>query len=81
MVTSGNALRKEIWEEFKTRFGIESIIDYFGATDGAALYVNVCEKVGACGRRHRFMMVCFVSPGFLVYYLVMDLLVKCVNIA
>lgn len=46
----GNGLRSDIWDEFKTRFRIPQIYEFFGATEGTALLMNCCNKVGAIGR-------------------------------
>ncbi|MBF7730973.1 long-chain-acyl-CoA synthetase [Pseudomonas sp. N040] len=36
----GNGLRPSIWGEFKTRFGIERIIEFYGASEGNIAFVN-----------------------------------------
>ncbi|KAK3092545.1 hypothetical protein FSP39_004216 [Pinctada imbricata] len=46
----GNGLRKDIWTKFKTRFKIPEIHEFFGATEGTAVTVNVCQRPGAMGR-------------------------------
>ncbi|XP_062581210.1 long-chain fatty acid transport protein 2-like [Saccostrea cucullata] len=46
----GNGLRSDIWREFKTRFNIPQIYEFFGATEGTAILLNCCNKVGALGR-------------------------------
>lgn len=35
-VAFGNGLRPQIWNEFKTRFNIERIGEFYGATEGNA---------------------------------------------
>ena len=45
----GNGLRAHIWEEFKNRFQIEQIGEFYGATEGNANVVNITGKVGAVG--------------------------------
>jgi citronellyl-CoA synthetase len=47
----GVGLRKDIWEEFKSRFHIEHIIEFYGATEGAAGLINLEEIPGMIGRR------------------------------
>ena len=39
-VMFGNGLRPQIWNEFKERFGIERIGEFYGATEGNA---NICK--------------------------------------
>lgn len=39
-VAVGNGLRPEIWDEFKTRFSIERICEFYGASEGTAAFVN-----------------------------------------
>ena len=45
----GNGLRAHIWEEFKNRFQIEQIREFYGATEGNASLLNTTGKVGAVG--------------------------------
>ncbi|XP_072039078.1 long-chain fatty acid transport protein 6-like [Amphiura filiformis] len=49
-IAIGNGLRPDIWEEFQRRFNIETIAEFFAATEGNAFIVNCGGKVGACGR-------------------------------
>jgi fatty-acyl-CoA synthase len=56
---SGNGLRGDIWDAFKTRFRIPQIQEFYGATEGQVSLFNVEGKSGAIGRvplflRHRF---------------------------
>jgi len=46
----GNGLRPDIWEEFQQRFGIERILEIYGATEGNQVFFNMRGKVGAVGR-------------------------------
>jgi len=46
----GNGLRPEIWEPFQKRFGIEKIIEFYGATEGNMALINFDGKVGAVGQ-------------------------------
>jgi fatty-acyl-CoA synthase len=55
----GNGLRPDIWEEFKTRFRIPLILEFYAATEGNVLMFNFEGKTGAIGRlpwylEHRF---------------------------
>lgn len=40
----GNGLRPDIWHEFKDRFGIERIGEFYGASEGNAGFANVLNK-------------------------------------
>ncbi|XP_061172699.1 long-chain fatty acid transport protein 6-like [Saccostrea echinata] len=51
----GNGLRIDIWEEFKTRFKIPRIIEFFSASEGTGGLFNVTGKVGAVGRMSPLM--------------------------
>ncbi|MCG8316779.1 MAG: long-chain-acyl-CoA synthetase [Pseudomonadales bacterium] len=51
----GNGLRPDIWMEFKERFGIERIGEFYGASEGNAGCVNAFNKdltVGFCAAKH-----------------------------
>ena len=37
----GNGLRPDVWERFKTRFGIETIAEFYGATESVAASWNL----------------------------------------
>ncbi len=55
----GNGLRPDIWEEFKTRFRIPAILEFYAATEGNVSMFNFEGKPGAIGRipwfiAHRF---------------------------
>lgn len=46
----GLGLRQDIWEEFKSRFKIEQIHEFYGATDGAGGFYNIEGRPGMIGR-------------------------------
>ena len=46
----GNGLRPDIWEEFKERFRIPLILEFYAATEGNVLMFNFEGKTGAIGR-------------------------------
>jgi len=48
-VAMGNGLRPSIWQEFKDRFDIKLIGEFYGATEGNANMLNNTGKVGAVG--------------------------------
>ncbi|KAF8373663.1 hypothetical protein PRIPAC_80092 [Pristionchus pacificus] len=45
----GNGLRREIWTEFTSRFGIERIVELYAATEGNSNTMNLDNHVGSCG--------------------------------
>lgn len=46
---SGNGLRPDIWEDFQRRFGIPRIAEFYGATEGNCITINVRGRVGSVG--------------------------------
>ena len=51
----GNGLRPDIWMAFKNRFGLATINEYYGATEGNAGCINLFHKdltVGTCPVKH-----------------------------
>ena len=55
----GNGLRSEVWNDFKTRFRIPQILEFYAATEGNVSLFNVEGEPGAIGRipsylAHRF---------------------------
>jgi len=51
----GNGLRKDVWNEFKRRFGIPHILEFYAATEGVVSLFNCEEKPGAIGRNPAFL--------------------------
>ncbi len=49
-IAIGNGLRADIWEEFRDRFGIPNILEFYGATEGNTGFMNFENKVGSVGR-------------------------------
>ncbi len=49
-IAIGNGLRADIWEEFRDRFGIPKILEFYGATEGNTGFMNFENKVGSVGR-------------------------------
>ncbi|MEO1043575.1 MAG: long-chain-acyl-CoA synthetase [Pseudomonadota bacterium] len=45
----GNGLRPDIWMDFKNRFGIERICEFYGATEGNAAFFNLFNFDQTCG--------------------------------
>ena len=48
-VISGNGLRADVWSAFQARFGIPRISEFYGATEGNCVALNVSNVVGSCG--------------------------------
>jgi len=46
----GNGLRPDIWEEFRDRFALHHIVEFYGATEGNVTFFNLDDKVGSVGR-------------------------------
>lgn len=47
----GNGLRADVWRQLLTRCGPLSVLEFYGATEGNALFVNLTgEKIGSIGR-------------------------------
>ena len=49
-LASGNGLRPDVWEAFKTRFNIPKILEWYAATEGNAVLLNFDGKTGSVGR-------------------------------
>ncbi|KAK2624606.1 hypothetical protein QTJ16_005799 [Diplocarpon rosae] len=61
IVATGNGLRSEIWENFKDRFGVPEIREFYRATEGLAKFDNIdsgawgAGKVGFAGPLRRYL--------------------------
>ncbi len=49
-VVTGNGLRPDIWEAFQQRFGIARVAEFYGATEGNCITLNLFNTVGSVGR-------------------------------
>ena len=52
-IAFGNGLRPDVWEKFKTRFGIDTIAEFYGSTEGPLALWNLSSNSltsGAIGR-------------------------------
>ncbi len=49
-IACGNGLRPDVWNEFKTRFRIPRILEFYAATEGNVNLFNWDGRVGAIGR-------------------------------
>ncbi|KAL8350024.1 hypothetical protein RB598_005390 [Gaeumannomyces tritici] len=72
-VAHGNGLRPDVWKMFKERFGIETIVEFYGATEGSFATYNISKNdfsLGAVGRNgwiYRLLMwsaIAFVEVDF-----------------
>ena len=55
----GNGLRPDVWEDFRDRFAVPEIMEFYAATEGSFSLVNVEGRPGSIGRvppflAHRF---------------------------
>jgi fatty-acyl-CoA synthase len=62
----GNGLRGDVWNEFKDRFAIPRILEFYAATEGNVTLFNYEGKPGAIGRIPSFLA--HRSPTALVRY-------------
>ncbi|XP_058717766.1 long-chain fatty acid transport protein 1 [Poecile atricapillus] len=51
----GNGLRAELWPEFRRRFRLRQIGEFYGATECNCSVANLDGKVGACGFNSRIL--------------------------
>jgi fatty-acyl-CoA synthase len=49
-IACGNGLRPDVWEQFKSRFRIPLVLEFYAATEGNVLMFNFEGKTGAIGR-------------------------------
>ena len=54
-ICCGNGLRADVWNEFKTRFRIPRILEFYAATEGNFSLFNVEGRPGAIGRIPAFL--------------------------
>ena len=40
----GNGLRPDVWHEFKNRFGVERIAEFYGSSEGNVAFINMLNK-------------------------------------
>ena len=48
-IAFGNGLRPDVWNPFKDRFGIETIAEFYGATEAPSALWNLSSNDYACG--------------------------------
>ncbi|MBZ8132930.1 long-chain-acyl-CoA synthetase [Afifella sp. IM 167] len=57
----GNGLRPDIWLDFKNRFHIPKILEWYASTEGNAVFFNFDGKVGSVGRIPKWAEKRFVT--------------------
>jgi fatty-acyl-CoA synthase len=62
----GNGLRAEVWDEFKSRFRIPQIVEFYAASEGSFSLVNLEGRPGSIGRVPPFLSHRF--PAEIVQY-------------
>jgi fatty-acyl-CoA synthase len=62
----GNGLRADVWHDFKSRFRIPRILEFYAATEGNVSLFNIEGKPGAIGRIPPFLVHRF--PATLVKF-------------
>ncbi|XP_064608746.1 long-chain fatty acid transport protein 2-like [Liolophura sinensis] len=67
-VAVGNGLREDVWEKFQKRHRIPMILEFFAATEGTTLMVNLHNVPGACGRYSPLVQLIDPYPKYLVKY-------------
>jgi len=65
----GNGLRPDLWDCFRNRFGVERIIEIYGASEGNALFMNLLNKDETIGMTN-------AKVGIFKYDVAEDKLVK-----
>lgn len=65
---TGNGLRPDIWEAFTSRFGIPTMREFYGATEGNAPMFNLEGRPGMVGRLRpgQILVKCDLATGELV---------------
>lgn len=56
-VITGNGLRPDIWKAFLDRFGIARVAEFYGATEGNSVTINLGYTVGSVGRMMKGMVL------------------------
>ncbi|XP_059148320.1 long-chain fatty acid transport protein 2-like [Physella acuta] len=64
----GNGLRKDIWLDVQKRFKLPLIAEFFGATEGVTMLINMSNVTGAIGRLSPFLNKLDPAPKELVKF-------------
>jgi fatty-acyl-CoA synthase len=65
-IACGNGMAFEVWDEFKDRFRIPQILEFYAATEGGVSLFNVEGKRGAVGRVPPYLVHRF-SPALVLF--------------
>ncbi|HCE21612.1 MAG TPA: long-chain-acyl-CoA synthetase, partial [Hyphomonas sp.] len=63
----GNGLRPEIWTEFRERFNIRHLVEFYAATDGNVNLMSIDGTVGAVGRIPKWLKARFDHVEFVKF--------------
>lgn len=63
----GNGLRPEIWDEFRDRFAIPQICEFYSSTEGNVSILSFDGKVGAVGRIPHWLEWAFAHVAFVKF--------------
>jgi fatty-acyl-CoA synthase len=55
-LASGNGLKRDIWNEFRERFRIPRLLEFYAATEGNVSFFNVDEQPGSVGRTPAYLL-------------------------
>ncbi|ESQ79988.1 long-chain-acyl-CoA synthetase [Asticcacaulis sp. YBE204] len=55
----GNGMRPEVWDEFKKRFNVPIIVEFYGSTEGNVSLFNLDGHSGAIGRAPAYLRSSF----------------------
>ena len=56
----GNGLRPDVWKTFQERFGVDQVVEFYGATESNAAMVNLVGRVGSVGKPFPGMKIALV---------------------
>lgn len=63
----GAGLKKDIWNQFKMRFGIKNIAEFYSASESNIAFLNVRGKFGACGRTRPWKASTSMTQVFITF--------------
>lgn len=62
----GNGMRPDVWTEFKNRFNVKQIGEFYAATEGASALINVGDVTNSIGYNSPLLGV--IAPASIVKY-------------
>lgn len=71
-VALGNGLRPDVWNRFKSRFNIETIAEFYGATEGTLATFNLSRNDFTMGAVGRNGWLYELAMGMNIAYVAMD---------